>query len=492
MNLHSLSSAAAAAILAAALLPAGAASGPPTVQGDHVVLSWNDLGMHCMNLSHANASVLPPYNTLRAQVVRRGDAARAPLLLDAGVSLEYSIPGNTVSASKTDFWVHCEALFGVQLPPDIGLTGKGLAGTMEPRPGYFIAEGIPVTPFPDDAPSTPNPYQQALVIARDAEGAELARSEPVIPVSVEMNCVSSGCHSGELQFLFAHPREEGFDPDRRPILCAACHADPALGTPGNPEAGWFSFRMHDQHKFMDEEFSGTALCYRCHPGPATRCLRDVMAQEWGMQCQDCHGGMATVSHSIEAGRTPWLEEPSCGGCHGARFAEPAGQLFRASAGHGGLQCSACHGSPHAIYPAREPGDNEDMVALQGHAGTLRDCTVCHGVVPDSPGPHGMLVTQVAEQELAGRAEPLAVFPNPTSGACTFEIAWGEAEGGRLLLYDAEGRLVRLLRPEPAAGGGARAAWDGLGRGGRPAAPGVYFARWRQGSREGAARVLVAR
>jgi hypothetical protein len=27
--------------------------------------------------------------------------------------------------------------------------------------------------------------------------------------------------------------------------------------------------------------------------------------------------------------------------------------------------------------------------LQGHPGTLTDCTVCHGIAPDAPGPHGI-------------------------------------------------------------------------------------------------------
>ncbi|MBC8424321.1 hypothetical protein H8E07_09380, partial [bacterium] len=78
----------------------------PAVTGDHVVISWNDLGMHCMNRDHAALSILPPYNTLYAQVVQRGDATTAPVLLTTGVDVEYSIPGNTYSVGKTDFWDH--------------------------------------------------------------------------------------------------------------------------------------------------------------------------------------------------------------------------------------------------------------------------------------------------------------------------------------------------------------------------------------------------
>ncbi|MDO9170766.1 MAG: hypothetical protein Q7W29_02945, partial [bacterium] len=175
-------------LLAATALPAGAA-----VTGDTVVLSWNDLGMHCMNRLHAVLSVLPPYNTLMAQVVHRGDASNLPQLVTTGVTLEYSVPGNTYSVGKTDFWTYDQALFGVDLPPNVGLTGKGLTGTFDPAGDHFKAEGIPVTPYTDAAPTVEAPYQNALVIARDLQGAELARSRPVIPVSVEMNCVTAGC-----------------------------------------------------------------------------------------------------------------------------------------------------------------------------------------------------------------------------------------------------------------------------------------------------------
>ena len=41
--------------------------------GEYVVLSWNDLGMHCYNRDFQDLAVLPPYNTLWAQVVKKGD-----------------------------------------------------------------------------------------------------------------------------------------------------------------------------------------------------------------------------------------------------------------------------------------------------------------------------------------------------------------------------------------------------------------------------------
>ena len=66
-----------------------------------------------------------------------------------------------------------------------------------------------------------------------------------------------------------------------------------------------------------------------------------------------------------------------------------GKRYRDSTGHGGLFCETCHGSPHAILPSSQPNDNIQNIALQGHAGTLEDCKVCHGSqVPSGSGPHG--------------------------------------------------------------------------------------------------------
>ena len=130
---------------------------------------------------------------------------------------------------------------------------------------------------------------------------------------------------------------------------------------------------------------GTDNCYLCHPGQQTQCLRDVMYAK-GMTCINCHGGTADVANPA---RRPWVDEPRCGACHAAQFAENADKRYRDSVGHGGLYCEACHGSPHAILPSIEPNDNIQNIALQGHAGTLSDCTVCHATVPDGSGPHGI-------------------------------------------------------------------------------------------------------
>ena len=353
---------------------------PP--QDEYIVIGWNDLGMHCANQNFETLVILPPYNNLKAQAILKGNTEHPPQVITSGYTINYSVPGNTYSVGKTNFWDYEDVLFGVSLPDNIGLTGAGLTGSMNITGTHFAIEGIPVTPFQDDNLTTEDPYQLAFLELFDDNGLLLASTQPVIPVSNEIGCVSSGCHTSEHQILNMHEDVSGFNPNNTPILCANCHADVALGMPGIPEAGSLSEVIHDYHK------EKTNNCYKCHPGENTQCFRGVM-HEAGMVCQDCHGNMEQVANSIKNGRRPWLDEPKCGDCHGAQYAEEPGKLFRESKGHGGLYCSACHGSPHAILPSTEPRDNVQNIAIQGYAGTLQECVACHGLVPQGPGPHGI-------------------------------------------------------------------------------------------------------
>ena len=358
---------------------------PPGDQ--YVIIAWNDLGMHCSGKNYENLCILPPYNNVRCQVIIRGNANSLPQVVTDGLTITYEIPGNTYSVGKTNFWTYAYDLFGVQLQPNIGLTGEGLTGNLQADSNAFLVEGIPITPFTDINLVTEDPYQLGLIKAFDLSNNLLATTQPVIPVSNEMSCVSSGCHSSETAILHQHSDDGGFDPDATPILCAQCHADIALGMPGTPGLPSLSEEMHSKHAGKTND------CYKCHPGPNTQCFRDVMFSH-GMTCQNCHGTVEEVGHSIEEGRIPWLEEPSCGSanCHGSNFAEEPGKLFRNSRGHGNLYCSACHGSPHAILPTVNERDNVQNMTLQGHAGTLSDCSVCHGIMPSGPGPHGLMAT----------------------------------------------------------------------------------------------------
>ena len=58
-----------------------------TINKDYVLLAANDLGMHCADQDHQIFSILPPFNVVHAQVVKKGSV---PVLMDdQNISLEY-------------------------------------------------------------------------------------------------------------------------------------------------------------------------------------------------------------------------------------------------------------------------------------------------------------------------------------------------------------------------------------------------------------------
>lgn len=354
-----------------------------TIGSDYIVLAWNDLGMHCANADFSDIVILPPYNNFNAQVIKRGDASQGikPEIVTDGLELKYSIPGNTYSVGKTNFWDYEDKLFGVNLPANTGLTGSGLSGIMEVPTGqnFFHIEGVPITPFTDNDLVNEDPYQMALIEVM-LNGSKVATTQNVMPVSNEINCLTSGCHSSTDDIRHRHSDSDKWP---KPVLCATCHSSNALGAPGKAGVMSLSEAMHTKHADKTND------CYKCHPGPNTECLRGVMSNEHNMSCTNCHGGMKQVSESIHNGRKPWIDEPKCGSCHGANYGEESGQLYRNSKGHGGLFCTTCHGSPHAIVPSREENDNLQNYNLQGYAGTLSDCKVCHTTNPSGAGPHGI-------------------------------------------------------------------------------------------------------
>jgi hypothetical protein len=167
---------------------------------NYIVIAWNDLGMHCANLDFSNLCILPPYNNQYAHVINVGDNTTMPTVLStaAGVYCTYEIPGNTYSAGKTNFWDYSFHLFGVTLPLNIGLTGVGLTGNMIDTLNYHFVEGIPITAYPDNSLTVPDPYQLTLIKAYNSGNEVIATTQSVIPVAHEINCVSSGCHPNEM------------------------------------------------------------------------------------------------------------------------------------------------------------------------------------------------------------------------------------------------------------------------------------------------------
>jgi cytochrome c553 len=291
---------------------------------DWQVIGWNDLGMHCMDGTDFSVfSILPPYNTIHAQIIHNGDLVTSSnglhVTFEAVADPEGSI--NTTAADKINFWDHVADMFGAQPANDVGLTGVAMPGTnnvpqhmeFESARHWFTGEGIPISPF-DDAGKV-NYYPMMRVVVRDTAGTELASTQIVLPVSDEMTC--SACHqsgSGDdarpalgwrwhpdhdkdikLNILRLHDEKQAGNPnylnalnnqgyntnglyqtvvaDSTAILCARCHRSNALPVPADTNVvSTMTQAMHAHHGQVDDLHRGSCSIVRSTAIPATAAI----------------------------------------------------------------------------------------------------------------------------------------------------------------------------------------------------------------------------
>ncbi len=410
-------------------------------KSDYVLLAWNDLGMHCLFDGDPWFSILPPANTLEAQLIKRG---ATPSIVTEGVELTFAVePGFEHPSRHVAFWEYSEQLFGAKLEDNVGLAGLGMQGAFDINEDSdaFIAKMIPVVPYKDDG--TYNAYPLFKVEARDAASGELlAETQVVAPTSSEIGCIN--CHGGDwgqpalssgmgketaLNILQAHDRLSGTDLyeqalDGKPTLCQSCHADPAIGAEGKEGTNNLSTSMHGFHaNYMHVQ--GAEACAMCHPARAkgsTRCSRGVH-NSLGIDCIDCHGtmdehGLALLKGQIDNPssermmkhletthvasvdevnpRAPWLNQPDCMNCHedyeqpveGVNafntWTEGGADLYRMRTDNVGIRCEACHGAPHALYAAINPFEaKRDVLQPLQYSGepypigSNMKCAICH-------------------------------------------------------------------------------------------------------------------
>ena len=423
-------------ICAYAFAPVPATALTPVPEAGWRVIAWNDLGMHCLDADFSAFAILPPYNTIHAQLI---DPSGQLVTLPGSVTVTYEAVAdatgsiNRSSAGKTNFWEHIADLFGFPLSDDQGLAGHDMPGaantpqllTWSAASAWWSAEGIPITPI-DDAQAR-NAYPMMRIVARNG-AAVLAETRIVLPVSDEMDC--SACHasgSGDAgrpatgwvydpdpqrdyrrNILRFHDEEQlgnplfvdalahnGFDPagleatvaTGRAVLCAACHPSNALPGSGLADLTPLTRAVHSLHSTVTDPVSGLALgssslrgaCYRCHPGSTTRCLRGAMGKAIGadglpsMQCQGCHGDMAAVG---AASRIGWLDQPTCQNCHTGTAVANAGQIrFTTVFTTGGLPRDPV--DPLFATEPNVPAAGFDLYRFSfGHGGLA--CESCHG------------------------------------------------------------------------------------------------------------------
>jgi len=402
------------------------------------IVGFNDLGMHCMDDSYEVFSILPPYNTIHAQLV---DASGHLVTNVGGITMTYEAVAdptgsiNTSSAGKTNFWQHVTELFGASPPVDEGLAGAKMPGPGNtPRPmvwdgtyNWFTAEGIPLTPYDDSGAK--NYYPLMHLVARDAQGSVLATSDIVLPISDEMNC--RACHASgsppdakpsegwvfdpdpvrdyRLNVLLIHDDRQLGTPlyqsaladagyssaglydtvvnQGTAVLCARCHGSNALPGTGMAGISPLTQAVHSKHAYVTDPVTGMLLessanrsaCYRCHPGSETRCLRGAMGHATASDASlaiQCQDCHGAMSMVGASTRQGWFDEPACQSCHTGTADNNAGQIRYTNA----FDAPGHYRQPASAVFATNPDTPAAGFSLfrfsQGHGGL--QCESCHG------------------------------------------------------------------------------------------------------------------
>jgi len=212
------------------------------------------------------------------------------------------------------------------------------------------------------------------------------------------------------------------------MLCNDCHGDmQQVGndfsknvTPENAGAFELASDFYSNPSTLRTPWANEPGCGSCHTGDVRDNLLGavnsiVNTKDMMGNVDDLRLRQAYNSNDLKA--TPIVPtnkrfaEPAVpdlyANADGTTFANPGAgnpQLYRVSTGHAGVMCENCHGATHAEWPNANPNANDNVTSnqLQGHTGTITECTTCHASsfsIDDfkgefdsngwMPGPHGM-------------------------------------------------------------------------------------------------------
>jgi hypothetical protein len=370
-----------------------------TDAAEHTLVAWADQGMRFYAQSD-KWTLLPPDNMIRAQLILR----------DVG-------PGVVIDNAVITYAV------------EPGFEGEKLTGRLDRHGEAGRFEGrLVIRPYVD---GKFNPVPTATLEAHNNAGDMLAATRLAVPISNQMGC--RNCHGGEWaqdgsgvatptveNILAVHDRMNNTNhverSEKGSILCVECHDDPAQNAVGSGNRPNLSAAIHGVHAVFMAGRDAEDSCLMCHPQNTLRGSHD----EIGLTCNNCHGMIEDHAISLLKGekakgkdgvdkllaviiprtmgtqeainpRTPWENEPDCLTCH-VDFAAPdtdnafntwvedSKQLYSVRRDEmDAVSCAACHGSPHATYPASDR-DNVQPLQYMDTARTLGAngaCTVCH-------------------------------------------------------------------------------------------------------------------
>ncbi len=399
----------------------------------YVLLAWNGKGMHCISDIDSYFSFSSPGNDIYAQLIKRD---KTPVNITDDIVITYAVQkGFQNPSGQVDFWKFSSFFTGKSIAEDTGLSGKKTWGKMDYDKSLkiFLAKGIPVVPY--DNKGKFNPYPLMTIEAKDKNGKLLASTKIPTPVSTEMGCRL--CHGGKWRkdkkaglspetakdILRLHDRKNNTSLEKNaengnPVSCLKCHNEKSKNLN-------FSAAIHGLHAVYLKK-QGKRACAACHPGwpsGSTKAFRGVHSK-LGLDCTSCHGFMEDHALSLLLNeknngkkaadslillispvsvdnkseiipRKPWVNEPDCLNCHMDfnppenmetfnKWTDSEKALLKNRKGKGGIMCMACHGSPHALYPAGEIAekcaDNIQPMQYQGNPypmGANKNCRVCH-------------------------------------------------------------------------------------------------------------------
>ncbi len=369
---------------------------PPTgAATNYTLIGWNNLGMHCMDSDFSVFSILPPYNTIHAQVILSTNAGAARLVINSnGYTVAYQATGdpagstNRTSRGRGNFWDYVGVLFGANLAMDQGLPVPtrsfwmpGATNTPQPMDfefmeanfgstsRWFAAYGVPITPYDDTG--KPNQYPMMRLVLKDNAATTLKTTDIVLPVSDEMDC-------------------------------KLCHLS-GSGSAGRPAAGWSDhpnpgqdyrlniIRLHDERQWASNAVLYTAAL-ASNSYNAAGLYATVAVDKHPFVCATCHKSEAlpipqllgikpltTAIHGRHAGVLDPRTVPAqtldaadnrtaCYACHpGSVTRCLRGAMGKAIAADGSMQmqCQSCHGSMSDVGGSRTGWVDEP------------DCQACH-------------------------------------------------------------------------------------------------------------------
>lgn len=409
---------------------------------DYILLAWTDFGNQFLSDCDKFFSFAAPGTYLNAVLIKRG---QSPEIISDNVSLTYRIEENFDNPTQhVDFWKYSQSLMGTAQPAP---SGSMIQGEMNYESKRNIFRGlVPVVPYTSQKKF--HPYPIAIVEAKDkTSGSLLAATKTVVPISTEMGCKT--CHGGTWKtdvagissdtatdILATHDRINKTQllklaKNGKPKACFECHESNIHGS-GKENHLSLSASMHGFHaNYMTNK--GANACATCHPSEGfTKGFRGIHL-DVGLDCTSCHGKLEDHAISLlkkeqQEGkkradlllaylkpknaaskdeispRKAWKNQPDCLNCHVdfnppetdtgslSQWTESEAHLYRNRSDEAGIMCAACHGAPHAEYPASNPFGTDNLPPRQYQndpypIGSNKNCQVCHRKEMDDPIHH---------------------------------------------------------------------------------------------------------